>query len=218
MHVSLRGIAPATAFAFGALALGVQPLAAQRMSIAPTIGVYAPTADLYKAAQGEQIDVAKQEVSIALGGRLGFWFSPRLGIEATGEYAPSSLKFAADEQFTEDANVFTGSGRLTFFVVPRTSPLWFAVNGGVGYVRRSGAAYEQFESSERSDVTGTAGASVGFRLGQVLGLQVSLEDYIYKADAAEAVAAVEPGLEARTQHDVHVNVGVSLFGFGSGMN
>lgn len=43
------------------LAVGAQPLLAQRISLAPNIGVYIPTTELVKAASGEEF---KQEVSI----------------------------------------------------------------------------------------------------------------------------------------------------------
>ncbi len=43
------------------------PLAAQ-LFLSPTIGAYIPTTELFKAAQGQEF---KQEVAVAVGGRLG---------------------------------------------------------------------------------------------------------------------------------------------------
>src|SRR3954471_18329863 len=74
------------------LDFGAQPLLAQRISIAPNIGVYIPTTELVKAASGQEF---KQEISLTLGGRLGFFFGQRLGFEFTGDYAPSKLKVTA---------------------------------------------------------------------------------------------------------------------------
>src|SRR5919109_5300986 len=95
------------------LVVETQPLQGQRVSIAPNIGVYIPTTELVKAASGQEF---KQEVSITLGGRLGIFFTERLGLEVTGTYAPSDLKMTqsgfGDQQ--QDANVFTGSGRLSY--------------------------------------------------------------------------------------------------------
>ena len=65
----------------------VRPAAAQRLSIAPNIGVYIPTTELVKAASGQQF---KQEISITLGGRLGIFFSQRLGVEFTGTMPPAN--------------------------------------------------------------------------------------------------------------------------------
>jgi hypothetical protein len=49
------------------LVAGTNALSAQRVSIAPNIGVYIPTTELVKAANGQEF---KQEISITLGGRL----------------------------------------------------------------------------------------------------------------------------------------------------
>jgi hypothetical protein len=123
------------------LAAGAHPLVAQRISIAPNIGVYVPTTELVKAASGDSS--FKQEMSITLGGRVGIYFSERLGLEFTGSYAPSDLKFTqsglADQN--QDANVFTGSGRITYQIVPFSGPVAFQVTGGVGVINRSGAFY-----------------------------------------------------------------------------
>jgi hypothetical protein len=215
-----RRFRPSTAAACAltvlALVAGARPAAAQRVSLTPTIGVYVPTADLFRMATGGTAETFKPEASIALGGRFGFWFGRRLGIEATGDYAPGQLKFAAGGQPTNpDLNTFTGSGRATFFIIPNTSPLYFSVTGGVGYVKRSGKyfdAHPEITSDQRQDWTGTAGATVGFRLGRVLHLHVSADDYIYTPKLAET----DPSFEAKTQNDVHLSfgVGIPLLGLG----
>ncbi len=155
-------------------------LTAQGISFAPNIGVYIPTTELVRAAGGEEF---KQEVSITFGGRLGVALSRRLGLEFTGAYAPSDLKLTASGLGDQslDANVFTGSGRVSFQLVPYTSPVAFVITGGVGVINRSGDFYENVE--EKTDVGGTFGASARFRLGNLLRLQLSAEDYIYKPKA-----------------------------------
>ena len=106
----------------GTLLASAHPVLAQRISITPNIGVYIPTTELVKAASGEEF---KQEMSFTVGGRLGVQLSNRLGLEFTGDYAPSDLKVTATGfgDQTEDANVFTGSGRLSYHVIPTSSPL-----------------------------------------------------------------------------------------------
>lgn len=214
----------ACALAALALAAGARPAAAQKLSLSPTIGVYVPTADLYKVATGGTEEAFRPELSITLGGRLGLWVTPRLGIEATGDYAPGKLKFSTGGQPTNpDANTFTGAGRVTFFVIPNTSPVYFSVTGGVGYVKRSGDFYkgtnpatgQPYTSAELSDITGTAGARVGLRLGRILHLSVGAEDYIYKPDFAGAAAGAT--VTTKTQHDIHVNFGVGIPLLGLGM-
>jgi hypothetical protein len=197
---------------------GAAPVAAQRISIAPTVGVYIPTTELFKAVQGEEF---KQEVSVTLGGRLGLWFGDRLGLEFTGDYAPSKLKFTTAGQNDDGANLFTGTGKATYFIIPNTRPVYFAVKAGVGYIRRSGEFYEgvnpatgvEFTDDERQDWTGTGGATVGFRLGRLLHLSVSADALVYKSNVTEeSDAAATP-----TQKDIQLKfgVGIPLLGFGS---
>src|SRR5215208_6502214 len=158
----------------GVLALAIsQPVEAQRLSFAPNIGLYIPTTELVKAASGQDF---KQEVSITFGGRMGIELSNRIGLEFTGAYAPGNLKITQSglSDQSQDANIFTGSGRVSLQLVPYTSPVAFLVTGGVGVINRSGAFYESAE--KKTDIGGTVGASAGFRWGSLLRLQVSAED------------------------------------------
>jgi outer membrane protein with beta-barrel domain len=190
----------------------VHPALAQRISITPNIGIYVPTTELVKAANGEEF---KQEMSFTLGGRLGLQLSDRLGLEFTGAYAPSDLKVTATgfADQSEDANIFTGSGRISFHVIPSTSPISFLVTGGVGVVNRSGAFYADVEN--KTDIGGTLGATAGFRLGSLLRIQVSAEDYIYKPRAE--IPGFGPDDEKKTQNDIHLSfgVGIPLLGLGN---
>jgi hypothetical protein len=189
------------------LAVATPPVAAQRVSLSPAIGLYIPTAEFYKAAtSGNSADLRKQEVSIGLGGRLGI-IGRRVGVEFTGEYAPSKLKFnLAGQQSTEDANVFTGSGRLTLFVIPTSSPIWFAISGGMGVVHRSGAAYAAL--TDRTDLAPTAGAQLGFRLGRLVAFTLSADGYLYKPDFNSGTTS---GSSTQiTQKDIHLSAGVAI--------
>lgn len=204
----------ARALAVGGVLLlaGVQPATAQRISFAPNIGLYVPTTELVKAASGDSS--FKQEMSITLGGRMAIALSNRLGFEFTGAYAPSDLKFSrtglGDQNV--DANIFTGSGRLSYQLVPYSSPVAFVVTGGVGIVNRSGAFYAGVQ--DKTDIGGTLGASARFRVGSLLHLQVSAEDYIYKPKAQ--IPGFGPADEKKTQNDVHLSfgVGIPLLGLG----
>jgi hypothetical protein len=187
------------------MATRAHPLTAQGISFAPNIGVYIPTSELVRAASGEEF---KQEISLTLGGRLGVSLSERIGLEFTGAYAPSDLKVSAaglgDQN--QDANVFTGSGRLSYQLVPYTSPIAFVITGGVGVVNRSGAFYADVE--KKTDIGGTLGASARFRLGSLLRIQVSAEDYIYKPRAE--IPGFGPGDEKKTQNDIHLSIGIGI--------
>lgn len=187
------------------LAAGAQPLMAQRISIAPNIGVYVPTTELVKAASGQDF---KQEISITLGGRVGLQLGDRLGFEFTGNYAPGNLKITQSGfgDQSQDANIFTGSGRVTLQLLPSKSPIGFQLTGGVGVINRSGDFYAN--SANKTDFGGTVGATARFRLGSLLRLQVSAEDYIYKPKVE--IPGFSPSDEKKTQNDVHLSFGIGL--------
>jgi Outer membrane protein beta-barrel domain len=187
------------------LVLGVSAAAsaeAQRVSLSPTIGVYIPTSELVKAANGEEF---KQEIALAVGGRLGVNFSPRFGVVTSVTYVPSNLRFNFNQTETEtDANLLFGSARATVYVIPTTSPVWLNLNGGASLVKRGGDAYENAE--DKTDIGGVVGATVGFNLGGLLSFYVAAEDYIY------GTSFVEEGTleEKRTQNDVQLAVGFGV--------
>jgi hypothetical protein len=182
-----------------ALAAAVEPAAAQ-ISLSPNIGVYIPTAELARAAAGEEF---KQEISLLVGGRLGIGFSQRLGLTVTADYSPSELRFnAAGSEARTPGNVLTGSGRLSLNVLPPASPLLFMLHGGASVIRRGGEAFE--DQLDRTDIGGVAGATVGIQLG-MLSFYVNADDYIYKA-SFEGDAATEQV----TQHDVHLSFGLGI--------
>jgi hypothetical protein len=183
----------------------VHPLAAQRISIAPNIGVYVPTTELVKAANGQEF---KQEISLTVGGRVGIALSQRLGLEFTGAYAPSDLKISQSGfgDQNQDANIFTGSGRISYQLVPLTSPIAFLVTGGVGVVNRSGDFYAGMEN--KTDIGGTVGASARFRLGKLLRIQLSAEDYLYKPKGD--IPGFTASDEKKTQNDIHLSLGLGI--------
>jgi hypothetical protein len=195
------------AMACGSILLGLQvsSVEAQGLSFTPNIGVYIPTTELVRAASGEEF---KQEISLTLGGRLGVALSQRLGLEFTGAYAPSDLKITASGlgDQSQNANVFTGSGRISYQLVPYTSPVAFVVTGGVGVINRSGEFYANVEN--KTDIGGTLGASARFRLGSLLRLQLSAEDYIYKPKAE--IPGFGPADEKKTQNDIHLSIGIGI--------
>ena len=199
MRAHLRSFGPITLLFIAAFAA---PASAQRLSLSPTVGVYIPTSELLKAANGEEF---KQEVGIALGGRLGLSFSPRFGIETSVSYVPSKLNFQLDQTAAAtqtDANLLFGTVRATLHVIPFTKPVWLTLNGGASLVKRGGDAYGNAE--DKTDVGGVVGASIGLNLG-VRSFYVAADDYIYGTRIADPTSTTK-----QTQNDVQIALGFGV--------
>jgi hypothetical protein len=176
---------------------------AQKVSLSPTIGVYIPTSELVKAANGEEF---KQEIALAVGGRLGINFTPRLGLVTSVSYVPSDLKFdlSGQQQDKIDANLLFGTARATYYVLPTTAPVWLNINAGGSLVKRSGEAFDSLE--DNTDLGGVVGTTVGFNLGSFLSFYVAAEDYIYGTTFVES-GTLE---EKKTQNDIQLAVGFGV--------
>ncbi len=179
-----------------------------QFSIAPEIGVYVPTTPLVTAAlQGNpgQFAELKQEIALSIGGRMAIGFG-RFGIEVSGAYMPSSVILsAAGIDTTANANLVTGTGQLWVQVLPASSPLSLGLSGGLSVTSRGGDAFAG--ASNTTDLGGVLGVSLGLRLGPVIHLMVTAEDYIYNLDPALVGL---PGAEFKTQHDIHLNFGIGI--------
>jgi hypothetical protein len=187
----------------GALLITAEPAQAQKFSLAPTLGWYIPTTELMKAIKGQSFE---QEVGMMVGGRMEVVFSKRLGLQVTGSYVPSNLRFALDgTKQTTDASLFFGASKLSLFLLPPTSPISFQLNGGVALVKRGGAAYQDLK--EKSSVGGSVGAQLGLRLGALPPLQFAVETYLYKQNL---VGLINEMGEQTSQKDVQLSVGFGL--------
>lgn len=197
-----RALVLIAALALAAALLPATSALAQKVSLSPTIGVYIPTTELVKAASGQEF---KQEIGLAVGGRVGLDFSPRFGILTSVTYVPSDLKFDfAGNQTKTKANLLFGTARATVYVLPVTAPVWLSLSGGGSYVRRSGDAYAN--ASDRDDIGAVIGATVGFRLGSFLSFYVAADDYIYGTRFEGATL----GDTKTTQNDVQLAVGFGV--------
>lgn len=179
-----------------------------QFSIAPEIGVYVPTTALVTAAMGNpgQFAELKQEVALSIGGRMSMGFG-RFGVEVSGAYMPSSVILSgAGIDTTANANLVTGTGQLWVQVLPASSPLSIGLSGGLSLTSRGGDAFAG--ASNTTDLGGVFGLSLGLRLGPVVHLMVTAEDYIYNLDPA--LVGLPPGAESKTQHDIHLNFGIGI--------
>jgi hypothetical protein len=180
-----------------------------QFSIAPEIGVYIPTTPLVTAALGgnpNDISELRQEIALSVGGRMAIGFG-RFGIEVSGAYTPSSVTLSSSGiDTTANANLITGTGQVWLQVLPQSSLLSLGLSGGLSVTSRGGEAFAGV--SNTTDLGGVLGVSLGMRLGPVIHLMVTAEDYIYNLDPA--LLGLPPGTESSTQHDIHLNFGIGI--------
>lgn len=169
-----------------------------------------PTADLFQYQNGSETQITKLSIGLVVGGRLGIGFGSRVSLEADVGYSPGSLDLQeSGSDFNQDVTTLTGSGKLTFYLIPRTSPVWIGVSGGVGAVKhtlKTGGAAELAGLTGGTDIGGVVGARAGFRLGRLVALTAGVDDYLYTAkfDTQGAQTSEEK------QHDIHFTFGVRL--------
>src|ERR1043166_5369995 len=125
---------PRSTACFAAM-LAAAPLAAQAgapsartgFSLTPYVGVLVPTTDLLDYNN----EVTKLSAAVTFGGRVGVGLGARIGIEGDVGYSPGSFDFSGGAaSVNTDVKILTGSGKLTVYLIPRTSPLWLGVSGG----------------------------------------------------------------------------------------
>lgn len=200
-------------FAAGPLLAQVgAPAAKKGVSITPYIGVNIPTADLYTLGSGTTAQNTRIAVGLTFGGRLGIGLGNRFGIEGDVGYSPGSVDFetgtGGTTTFNQDVRILSGSGRATFYLIPRTSPFWIGVSGGVAAVRhtfKAGTAGSP-NVTPGTNVGGVLGASAGIRIGRLLAIHIGAEDYLYSAsfDVNGAKTA------EKKQHDIRITGGVRV--------
>ena len=134
-------------------------------------------------------------------------FGQRFSISVTGNYVPSNLHvtFANDSIAKSKVNLWFGSGRAGFFLIPPTKPIYAQVNGGVALVGRSADPDQGTKST--NDIGGVVGALVGVRLGSVLSIYVAADDYICPSRCRPMRAPpVTAEATLKSQNDIHLSL------------
>lgn len=187
----------------------VPAAAAQRVSVTPIIGVYAPTENLYESKPGHSggAEIYKLSTGTSYGGAVGLWFGSRVGVRVSGAVVPTSLRQegAGDVQRT-DAQLTHGSLQAVFLLASETATVIPFLNGGFGVVNRSGEAF--VASSTTSSISGVFGAGTALRMGRVaVTVGAEVLDYNATYDLAGGPA------RQFSQRDVQLRVGLgTVFG------
>lgn len=185
-----------------------------RFVLSPTVGIYAPLNNLLEAAiDGEEV-VLKQQVGVALGGRAALFLGPRFSLSVTGSYVPSELQVTIDTtgfntEDPEKVNLWFGSARLNYWLLPPTGKVALGVNGGLGLAGRGAGVLvtpggQPITTESTTDLGGVIGGTVGLNLGG-FGVFVSVDSYIYNPSVFE-----QAGLKSPTQNDLQFSFGFGL--------
>jgi hypothetical protein len=214
MRLAVRTAALGLVAVLGAVPLSAQvgaPAAKKGISLTPYIGVNVPTADLFSYQDGATTQITKIGVGLTFGGRLGIGLGQRFGIEGDVGYSPGSVDFSTTggpTTFNQDVRILSGSGRATLYLIPRTSPFWIGVSGGVAAVRHTFKAGTTGspDVTPGTNVGAVLGAAAGIRLGRLIALHIGAEDYFYNAsfDVNGQTTA------EKKQHDIRITGGIRV--------
>jgi len=201
---------------------GPPVLAGQGFEVTPFVGLYFPTAKvLSETATSGSTTVTvgmKHNTQFLFGGRLTYWFNPRVGVEGAFGYTPSSVTISASvsglgsASVDSSAHVLLGSARVLYKVGPKSGDTEIHLLAGVSFVSRGGAAYSIFDStsgtqlSGLSDVGGVIGASVRFHAGRSLRIRVDIEDNLYSTQFELAGSKTQ----SQFQNDIALSLGLAI--------
>lgn len=167
-------------------AAGEQP----DLEIGTSAGVFMPASDLLEQTDptppaGTNAGMrARHTTDVAVAGRLTLWLSRRIGLEAIAMYSFSDLATRTDEgnlieSDETGANVVAGAARGVFRI-GTTGRVSADLLGGLGFLSRSGMAYNRFGTE--SAVALNLGARVNVHLTSAVSLSLALEDYVNAPD------------------------------------
>ncbi len=195
----------AVAMAGGAIALQPAPAVAQaKLEITPFFTSFYAVAKVAEFQGGYE----RHNPAPGIGGRLTFWVSPTIGVEASGAYTTSGTSVVSDDPNFPGGASFKGTvsnvtGRV-LYRPPRSNLYLFA---GAGSVIRGGDTWKLFGYNDLTDFGGLAGFGVRASVTPKLALLVSVELMAYSLDPDGPDGT---DYESKTQTDVYVSIGVPI--------
>jgi hypothetical protein len=200
------------------LALAALPPSAgvAQVQISPSIGLYVPHgSSLMEAPQqlGESTTFRKK----AVGGpvfttRMAAWLRPHFGLEGSLAYSPALIAVRSGSGTVRDVdqNLFLASARSVFRINPDSirNNLQFHLASGLGYVKRTGAAWSdtpQVGTPIAFVIAAGAQTRLGYHGPRRLIFRLELEDYISFLDF-DSGSQMRP----RLYHDLIWSLGVGF--------
>lgn len=196
------------AAALATAAIVASPAAAQaKLELTPFFTSFYAVANVTSEFAGDPSVKEKHFPAPGGGGRLTYWISPTLGIEAAGAFTASGTRIVStDPTATFGASlsgtVTTASGRVLYRPARTNLFLLF----GAGAVIRGGDSWDFPTLTETTDFGGIVGFGVRASVTPKLALLVSAEAMIYSLD----VDGPDTFYDSSTQADIYVSIGVPL--------
>ena len=201
---------------------------AGKFVVTPYVGAYVPSADLVRgsfAAGGLSSGVsARHRSSLALGTTGSFWVTDRVGLEGGLLYTSSDLKsdgfvnqggVVAPGGGRDYANIWLGSAKLMFQVLPPESDYNVRVGFGPALITRNGSAYASDAEGTYSGLTdygAVLSLCTRFRLTDQFSLRLRGEDYMYQANVGfKSATGQSIAFGDRRQSDFVFSLGFQMF-------
>jgi hypothetical protein len=182
-----------------------------KLELTPFFASYYALTTMSNDASGDGSNLKIQQLSApTYGGRITYWVSRTIGVEASAGYTTSGLRAFGDTslggtQFSLPGNVLLASARMLYR--PARTNLHLIV--GAGTVHRGGDFWKNAHSSSATKVTSPAailGAGVRASVTPKFALNVSLEANIYSFDPD----GTDTLNKSKLQADVLVAIGIPL--------
>jgi hypothetical protein len=202
-----------TALALVAIAGVTVPAHAQYVAeLTPFFTSYYPLGEIDFAGSSDEV-FAKQRSSPGVGGRLTFWLSNTMGLEAAGAYLWSSptIFIETPEYGAVSADIsgtmVNATGRLVFR--PARTNLFLIAGGGA--VIRAGDAWESEEKT--TSIAGVAGFGARANITSKFAMNIVVEGTFYSLDADGSDDDGGTFWQPSFQSDIMVSIGIPI-GFG----
>lgn len=187
------------------LAAVASPVAAQaKLELTPFFTSFYAVAKVNEFTGGYE----RQTPAAGLGGRLTYWVSPTIGLEASGSYTASGTTVISDDPNLPGGASFKGTlSTVTGRVLYRPARSNLYLFAGAGSVMRGGDTWDLFGYTELNDIGGLGGFGVRASVTPKLALLISAELMVYSLDPDGPDLS---DYESKTQTDVYVSIGIPI--------
>lgn len=196
-----------------ALAVAPPAHAQSRFEFTPFVGTMLPLKVLAVDTAGAA--AIEHTTGTSYGAKVTFWAAARLGLEASAAFASSQLQVISTAVLKIRSTTTMLDLRARYLLSNPLATNSVFITGGVGLVDHRNSLFDAGEESDLLEYKAKIGFVVGmgatFRVTSNLSLRADVEDHIH---SSELNGDGLPGLEERTQHDLHISLG-AVVPFGS---